>query len=370
MYSPLPDINKHKNEYNIAINNVLSHGRFINGPEVSNLSEELCVYTRAKYCIPCGNGTDALQISLRAIDIQPSDEVITVSFSWISSAEVISLCGATPVFIDIDKNYLLDIAQVEKAITHNTKAIIAVSLFGQLPDYKSLYQIAKKYNIFLIEDGAQSFGSIKDGYISCGCIYTDIATTSFFPSKTLGCFGDGGAIFTNNNKLYEKLKAISNHGCLERFNHQYIGTNSRLDSIQASILLVKLKYLNNVLFNRHNVALYYIDKLNHLKDIILPSYINGDRHVWTQFSILTTNKNMRNYLVKYMKNSNIDIAIFYPKPIHIQECYNDKYKNITLPITEDVCDRIINLPCYAELSKIEQDKIINIFIDGLYSYYV
>lgn len=364
MYDPTRDYQSHKEEYNNAIQSVIDSGQFINGQQVKDLAISLATYTGAKYCIPCANGTDALYLSLLALDIKKGDEVITVAHTWISTSEVIALCGATPVFVDIDYTFNININRIEEMINKNTKAILVVSLYGLMPDYAKIKMIAEKTGIKVIEDGAQSFGAKRDDYKSCSCRYTDIATTSFFPSKPLGCYGDGGAVFTNNKELADKIQAIANHGGIERFKHKYIGMNSRLDTIQAAILNVKLKYLDKCLEKRNEVANKYYDKLNELKNIILPRIGNGCYHVWAQYSILMDSKDKRDKLVQHMKDNGVNVSIFYPKPLHHQECF--AYLNkVVLPITEKVCDTVINLPCYAELEDDEQTKIINIFKAGM-----
>jgi UDP-2-acetamido-2-deoxy-ribo-hexuluronate aminotransferase len=362
MYDPTRDYQLHKTEYDTAVLSVMSNGIFIGGEPVSTLENKLANYTGSKHCISCANGTDALYISLLAIDLKPNDEVITVAHTWISTSEVIALAHVVPKYVEIDdKTFNIDPEKIKQAITSKTKAILPVSLYGMMPDYKKIREIADEYNLYVIEDGAQSFGAKRDDYMSCSCKYTDIATTSFFPSKPMGCYGDGGAIFTNDDELANKLRAIKSHGGLERFKHKYIGLNSRLDTIQASILLVKLKYLNQNLLLRNNVAQYYTSNLNDL-DIVLPITESDCYHVWAQYSILVKNNEIRDALFKELKNNKINCSIFYPAPLHLQECFNYLgYTKGDLPITEDVCDRIINLPIYAELTEAEQEYIVNMF---------
>ena len=360
MFDPTIDYNIHKKEYDNAISQVLNHGKFINGPEVKELEEKLSDYVGTKHCITVGNGTDALQIALMSLDIKNGDEVITVSHTWISTVEVISLIGAIPIFVDINKdNFCIDINQIESVITEKTKCILVVSLYGQTPDYNSINKIASKYKIPVIEDGAQSFGAKYKGKRSCGL--TTIGTTSFFPTKPLGCYGDGGACFTNDNNLANKIRAIKSHGGIKRFNHKYIGMNSRLDTIQASILLVKLKYFEKSLEGRNKVTNYYDKKLKILENsglIELPKVINDNNHVWAQYSILLNEKFDRDRIVELLKESGINVSIFYPKPTHHQECFKYLDYNINLPVTEKVCKTVINLPCYDNLSFFELNHII------------
>jgi UDP-2-acetamido-2-deoxy-ribo-hexuluronate aminotransferase len=271
MYDPKREYHTKKKEIDEAINTVLTHGIFINGPEVKELEKKLSDYVGSE-CIAVSNGTDALKIALLALDVGINDEVITVAHSWISTAEVISLINAKPVFVDIeDETFNIDINKIEKAITKNTKAIIVVSLYGQMPNFDEINKIADKYNIPVIEDGAQSFGASYNNKKSCGV--TTIGTTSFFPSKPLGCYGDGGACFTNNKLLEDKMRAIKSHGGIKRFHHKYIGLNGRLDTIQAAILNAKFLYFDETLQNRNKCANYYTDNLKDLEkyEIKLPN---------------------------------------------------------------------------------------------------
>ena len=256
------------------------------------------------------NGTDALKIALLALGVGFGDEVITVSYSWISTAEVISIINAKPVFVDIEEiTYNMDSSLLEHKITDKTKAIIVVSLYGQIADIDSINNIANKYNIPVIEDGAQSFGATYNGKKSCSL--TTIGTTSFFPSKPLGCYGDGGACFTNDDELEIKIRSIKSHGGLKRFHHKYIGLNSRLDTIQAALLLTKIKYFENTLQSRNNCANYYNDNLLFLKrKDCFPTVKEGRFSVWSQYSIICNNKEEGNNIVAYLKKNNI-IAIFY-----------------------------------------------------------
>jgi len=364
MYDPTRDYNNFKNEYDNAISTVLSHGKFINGPEVDELEKKLSDYVGVKHCITVANGTDALQIALMSLGVSYGDEIITVSFTWISTAESISILGAIPVFVDIDENtFCIDIDQIETALTFRTKAIVIVSLFGLIPNMDKINQLSEMYKIPIIEDGAQSFGAIYKGKKSCGLSL--IGTTSFFPSKPLGCYGDGGACFTNDDALAIKMRAIKNHGGTQRFHHKYIGLNSRLDTIHAAILNVKFDNFEDSIYNRNSVAKYYLDNLKDIKCIKLPEIL-CDQHVWSQFSILLENKDIRDAVFNKLKESNINVAIFYPTPLHTQECFADlDYTLGRFPVTESVCDRIINLPCYAELTYDELTYIVYKFKEAL-----
>ncbi len=362
MYDPKREYNTHKYDIDNSINNVLNHGLFINGPEVEKLEEELKNYTGTKHCISMSNGTDALKIALLALNVGQGDEVITVAHSWISTAEVIPLVGAKPVFVDIEPNtFNIDPTKIEEKITEKTKAIIAVSLYGYMPNFDIINSIAEKHNIPVIEDGAQSFGATFKDKKSCSL--TTIGTTSFFPSKPLGCYGDGGACFTNNDELAEKLRAIKSHGGIKRFHHKYIGMNARLDTIHAAVLLTKLQYFNNTILERNNCANYYSDNLKILQDkgFILPTIKDNYSSVWAQYSILAENQEVRDKIVQYLKANKVNVAIFYPAPLHTQECFKDLIDpNTKLPVTENICSRIFNLPCYGEITRTEQDYIINL----------
>jgi len=360
MYDPKREYKNHKNEIDDAIHVVLDHGIFINGPEIQHLEETLSKFMNVKHAITVSDGTTALKIALLALDIKPNDEVITVSHTWISTAEVISIINAIPVFIDIKLDtFNMDPSKIEEAITSKTKAIIVVSLYGLISDIDEINFIAKKYNLPVIEDGAQSFGALYKGKRS-GSL-TTIGTTSFFPSKPLGCYGDGGACFTNDDNLAYKIRCIKSHGGIKRFNHEFIGLNGRIDTLQASILNAKFKYFENeTIINRNKCANYYSDKLKDIDKFKLPIVKNDCMSVWAQYSILTENKEIRDNIVDYMKANGINLAIFYPVSLHRQKCFENKSIAHDLNISERVADTIFNLPCYAEITYEEQDIIIDL----------
>jgi UDP-2-acetamido-2-deoxy-ribo-hexuluronate aminotransferase len=361
MYDPTRDFKSFEADYRVEINNVLNHGRFINGIEVKELENNLSKYVGAKHCITCGNGTDALQIALMALGVKHGDEVITVPHTWISTSEVISLLGAIPVFCDIEQDtFNMDINCLEGLITPETKAILPVSLYGHMPDYEKINEIAAKHGISVIEDGAQSFGATQNEKKSCNT--TLVGCTSFFPSKPLGCFGDGGAMFTNDDDLAMKLRAIKSHGGVKRFHHDYIGVNSRLDTLQAGILKVKLHNFDLSLTRRSQVAMKYNDKLANLKGLELPVIKENNTHAWAQYSLLCPSKDVRDKLVVELGMKEVNVSIFYPVPLHHQKCFEYlNYQKGDFPVCEKVCDTIINLPCYAELTNEEQTYIINAF---------
>ena len=360
MYDPKREYNLHKADIDNSIQNVLDHGLFINGPEIKELEFKLSQYTKSR-CITVSNGTDALKIALLSLDIGKDDEVITVAHSWISTVEAIAIINAIPVFVDIEPiTFNMDPNKLEEAITDKTKAIIVVSLYGHMANFEKINEIASKYKLPVIEDGAQSFGATYKNQKSCSI--TTIGTTSFFPSKPFGCYGDGGACFTNDKNLENKIRAIKNHGGIKRFYHKYIGLNARLDTIQASILNIKLNYFEDTIKKRNNCANFYTNNLKFLenKNFILPKILNNYKSVWAQYSILAPNLETRNKIVEYLKDNKINVSIFYPSPLHLQECFQYlKYKKGDFPITENICDRIFNLPCYDGLFDNEKKYIIN-----------
>lgn len=364
MYDPKREYATHKTEIDKAVQTVLNHGRFINGPEVKELEQKLSEFTGAKYAVTCSNGTDALTIALRALNILPGDEVITVAHTWISTAETISLINAIPVFCDIcPHTFTMDPFKLEQKITDKTKAIVTVSLYGQPADMNAINKIAALHNLPVIEDGAQSFGATYEGKRSCNL--STIGTTSFFPSKPLGCYGDGGALFTNSIELYDRIRKIKNHGCVKRFHHDLIGMNARLDTIQAAILLSKLKRYEHTMEKRRACATYYTEKLKNNSLIQTPYVRDDSESVWAQYSLLAPSKEARDFIVEHFKANGVNAAIFYPAPLHKQTCF--AYLGVcdtVLPVTERVCDRVFNLPCYAELTLEEQVKIVQILGDA------
>jgi len=353
--------NLYKDEIESAINKVLNHGKFIMGPEVAELEGNLCKFSGAKNAVTCGSGTDALLLAMMSLDIKPGDEIITTSFTFIATAETIAFLGAKPVFVDIDeKTYNIDTFKIEEKITPKTKAIISVSLYGQSSDLDEINKIAKKYNLIHIVDGAQSFGATYKE--KAEVLYCDIYTTSFFPAKPLGCYGDGGAVLTNNNELAEKIKMLRVHGQNKRYHHKYIGLGARLDTIQAAILLVKLKHYKDDLAKRQEVARKYSKKLRD-KDIILP-FVKSDRtSAWAQYSIRVKN---RDELQQKLKEAGIPTAVHYPMPLHLQECFSYLgYQDGDFPVAEKVSKEIMSLPMNPYLSDEELEYISNTLKDVL-----
>ncbi|WP_026879210.1 DegT/DnrJ/EryC1/StrS family aminotransferase [Ignatzschineria larvae DSM 13226] len=337
---------------------VLAHGHYILGPEVTELEELLAEYTGAKYCITCANGTDALQIAQMALGIGPGDEVITPGFTYIATAETVALLGAKPVYVDIDPiTYNLDSAKLEAAITDKTKAIIPVSLYGQCADFDAINAIADKYGIPVIEDAAQSFGATYKGKKSCNL--STIACTSFFPSKPLGCYGDGGAIFTNDDDLAVLIRQIARHGQDRRYHHIRVGVNSRLDTIQAAILLAKMSIFEEEMLLRQEVAGRYNSLLSNA-GITPPPILSHNRSAFAQYTIQVEN---RTKLQEALKVQGIPTAVHYPIPLNKQPAVADS--NIDLPIGDRVAEKVMSLPMHPYLEEADQVKIVNILQKSL-----
>jgi UDP-2-acetamido-2-deoxy-ribo-hexuluronate aminotransferase len=344
-----------QNKIHERMNTVLQHSQFIMGPEVAELEIKLAEYVGVKNCITVANGTDAMQVAMMALDIKPGDEVITSTFTFIANAEMIALLGAKPVFVDIDpKTYNLDPQKIEAAITAKTKLILPVSLYGQCADMDTINHIAKKHNLVVIEDAAQSFGATYKGRKSCQL--SDIACTSFFPSKPLGCYGDGGAIFTDHDELAEKMRQIRVHGQESRYYHTYIGVNSRLDTLQAAILLEKLHIFPEEVVDRHQVGHYYSKALGSL--VTTPHIEPYNTSVYAQYTIEV---DRRDELQQKLQQAGIPTAIHYPMPIHRQPAF--AYLNLpegSFPIAETAAKRVISLPMHPYLKAEEIQKIVDI----------
>ena len=343
----------YKDAIDSALRQVLDHGHFIMGPEVAQLEQALAEYTGVKRAITTANGTVSLEIALRALDIGPGDEVITVPFTWISSAEVIGQVGATPVFVDIDPAYFnIDVDLIEAAITPKTKAIIAVSLFGQMPDYDRINAIAARHGITVIEDGAQSFGATQRGRKSCSV--TRVSTTSFFPAKPLGCYGDGGAMFTDDDALAEKMKAIRTHGGLRRHHHPYLGMNGRMDTMQAAIVLAKLPHFANEVTARERIGARYSDCLRAF--CAVPEIMPGNTSVYAQYTLRVENPEG---VGTALKTCGIPTAIYYPKCLHEQPVFAPLgYRFGDFPVAEKASREVISLPMHPFLQEDEQDTIM------------
>lgn len=343
-----------KDKIDAGIQNVLSHGQYILGPEVQELEEKLAAYVGAKYCITCANGTDALQIVQMAFGIGPGDEVITPGFTYIATAETVAVLGAKPVYVDVNpKTYNLDVEKLEAAITPRTKAIIPVSLYGQCADFDAINAIAAKYNIPVIEDAAQSFGASYKGRKSCNL--STVACTSFFPSKPLGCYGDGGAIFTNDSELAKVIRQIARHGQDRRYHHVRIGVNSRLDTLQAAILLPKLEILDDEMQARQRVAETYNKLFNEAGILTTPFIEAHNRSAWAQYTIQVDN---RDDVQERLKAQGIPTAVHYPIPLNKQPAVADE--SAVLPVGDAIAERVMSLPMHAYLTIESQEKIIQV----------
>lgn len=344
-----------------AIEQVLQRGDFINGQEVALFAQELAQSIGSKHVIPCANGTDALQIALMALPLQRGDEVIVPSFTYVASAEVIALLGLTPVWIDVDANtFNLDPSAIEKAITPRTKAIIPVHLFGQSAPMEEILAIAHHYNLFVIEDNAQALGAVHT-FSNGNKAYTGtmgtVGCTSFFPSKNLGCYGDGGAVFCQDDALAERLRMIANHGQRQKYHHEIVGCNSRLDTLQAAILRCKLPHLSHYNAHRRQAALYYTKHLQDIKGIIVPQEVPYSSHVYHQYTLQIAEK--RDALKRHLAEKGIPSMVYYPIPLHEQKAFNPSHnKGKSLPQATRLAQEVLSLPIDSEITTDTQDTII------------
>jgi len=350
-----PDIDK-------GIQEVIDSCAFINGPAVKNFQEGLEKYLGIKHVIPCANGTDALQVSMMALGLKPGDEVITTSFTFIATAEVIALLQLTPVLVDVDPGtFNIDPKAIERAITPKTKAIVPVHLFGQCAPMEEIMELAKKHNLFVIEDNCQAIGSdyiFNDGSRKKAGTIGHIGCTSFFPSKNLGCYGDGGAIFTNDDELAKQLRIVVNHGMVVRYYHDVIGVNSRLDSIQAAILNVKLQHLDEYAAKRRAAADFYDNAFANNPKLKTPVRYAKSTHVFHQYTLVTRNVN-RQALIDYLGTKEIPAMIYYPVPLHMQKAYLDpRYKSGDFPVTEELSECVFSLPMHTELDNEQLNHIV------------
>ena len=341
-----------KEEVDAAIHAVLDSAAYINGKAVQDFAASLAAYMGVKHVIPCANGTDALQIAMMAIGLEPGDEVITPSFTYIATTEVVALLRLKPVFVEVDPvTFCMDPAALEKAITPKTKAIVPVHLYGQAAPMEEILQIAKKHNLYVIEDNAQAIGcsyTFKDGTVKKTGTMGHIGATSFYPSKNLGAFGDGGALFTNDDALAHTLKTIANHGQEKRYYHDIVGCNSRLDSIQAAILNIKLKHLDRYNQARANVALFYNQAFENCAVITTPSTAAYSTHVFHQYTILFDGD--RDGLIAHLSEKGIPSMIYYPVPGHKQKMFASfNLPDTLLPTTDDLTNRVISLPIHTEM---------------------
>ncbi len=352
----------YKTEIDNAIHSVIETFSFINGQEINLLEEELAEFAGTKHAVCCSSGTDALLLSLMALNVKPGDEIICPAFSFIASASMISFLKARPIFVDVSPvDFNLDVTKIERKITPRTKGILAVSLFGQCADFDAINKIAQKHKLWVIEDGAQSFGATYFGKKSCSL--TDLATTSFFPAKPLGCYGDGGAIFTNNDDWAAQLKLLRSHGQSERYIHKAIGLNARMDTLQAAILRVKLKYFEMEIINRQRAASIYSELLK--GQALLPDLAEGRDSVWAQYTVMLEN---RDEIKRKLEEKGVPTAIHYPKILPEQEAFRDDV--LTEPkfeVASLLSETVLSLPIHGFITEEEikfvSDSIIEILND-------
>jgi len=358
-----------KTEIDSAIQSVIDSAVFIRGPEVIHFEEELASYLGVKHVISCANGTDALQVAMMALDLKPGDEVITTDFTFIASVEIIALLGLKPVFAEPEPDtFNISPAAIEKAINPKTRAIIPVHLFGQSADMEEILKIARKHKLFVIEDAAQATGTeyiFSDGTRQKAGTIGDVGCTSFFPSKNLGCYGDGGAIFTNDDSLARLVRSITNHGSTRKYYHDDIGVNSRLDAIQAAILRVKLRYLDEYNNARRNAASFYDRQLSQTEKVISPFRSNKSTHIFHQYTV-KTDPGTRDDLKNYLEKREIPSMVYYPVPMHKQKAYSYLgLKDDEFPVTGSLCSSVLSLPMHTELN-IDQLKYI---CDNIYKFF-
>ncbi|HNX86664.1 MAG TPA: DegT/DnrJ/EryC1/StrS family aminotransferase [Bacteroidales bacterium] len=350
-----------RNEIDKGIREVIDSCAFINGPAVKQFQENLERYLGVKHVIPCANGTDALQVSMMALGLQPGDEVITSSFTFIATAEVIALLRLTPVLVDVDPGtYNIDPQAIRNAITPKTKAIVPVHLFGQAAPMEEIMEIAREHNLYVIEDNCQAIGCdyiFDDGTTKKAGTIGHIGCTSFFPSKNLGCYGDGGAIFTNDDELAKQMRVVVNHGMTVRYYHDYVGVNSRLDSIQAAILNAKLPHLDHYAARRREAAAFYDEAFANHPNLKIPGRYPKSNHVFHQYTLVLEGVD-RKALIDYLASCEIPAMIYYPVPLHLQKAYLDpRYKPGDFPVTEYLCHHVISLPIHTEL---EEEQLLYI----------
>lgn len=360
---------KIKDAVDTSISEVLETTAYINGPQVQQFQKNIESYLGVKHVIPCANGTDALQIAMMGLDLKPGDEVITADFTFAATVEVIALLQLTPVLVDVDpKTFNIDVDAIKKAITPKTKAIVPVHLFGQCANMEAIMEIAEEHNLYVIEDNAQAIGAsytYSDGRkIKVGTV-GHVGSTSFFPSKNLGCYGDGGAIFTNDDELAHKLRGIVNHGMYERYHHDVVGVNSRLDSIQAAVLDVKLPHLDDYISARIKAANAYDKAFEGYDEIITPHREGSeDNHVFHQYTLKVKGVD-RDALVKHLNDNGIPCGVYYPIPLHLQKAYWDsRYNEADFTVTNQLVKEVISLPMHTELD----DEQINFIADTVINF--
>jgi dTDP-4-amino-4,6-dideoxygalactose transaminase len=359
---------KIRRELDEAIANVIDNASFIQGESVKAFSASLANYLKVNYVIPCANGTDALQIALMALDLPKGAEVIVPSFNYVSAAEAIALLGFVPVFCDVDPfTFTIDPADAQRLITNKTSAIVPVHLFGQCADMNKIMALATTYNLYVIEDAAQALGSTYrfNGKEYMSGTIGHIGTTSFFPSKNLGCMGDGGAIYVNDDVLAKRISSLAGHGQVQKYKYDLIGVNSRLDSLQAAILSVKLKYLQENIADRQRAGEKYDQLFSSFENLITPVKQAGSTHTYNQYTV-KTNPTFRVEIIERLKEKNIPFMIYYPSPLHLQSAYQHFVKpNQVLPIAERLCTEVLSFPIHPELEVDQQEYIAQTVSDLL-----
>lgn len=360
---------KIKTEIDAGIQECIDNTAFINGPAVKEFQQDFEQYLGVKHVIPCANGTDALQIAMMALDLKHGDEVICPAFTYVATAEVIGLLGLKPVMVDVTEDtFEIQLENLEAVMTPRTKAIVPVHLYGQSADMEKILAFAQKHNLFIIEDTAQAIGSdytFSNGTIRKSGTIGHIGCTSFFPSKNLGCYGDGGALMTNDDELALKIRMIANHGQEKKYHHKVLGCNSRLDTIQAAILKVKLKYLDEYSTARNKMADYYDENLANISGLQIPHRASNSTHVFHQYTLRVKN-GKRDELQKYLAEKNIPSMIYYPLPLYKQEAFFQYVKNgFRLPVTERLCSEVISLPIHTEYD----EKVLNLIITEIKNFF-
>lgn len=360
---------KIKPQIDTAIQSVIDATQFIKGPKVKEFEDNLAKYLQVKHVIGVANGTDALQIAMMALDLQPEDEVITADFTYAATAEVIALLRLKPILVEVNpKTFNIDTKALEKAITPKTKAIVPVHLFGQCADMEAIMKIAEKHNLFVIEDVAQAIGAdytFADKTIHKAGTIGDIGCTSFFPSKNLGCYGDGGALYTNDDILATRIRMIANHGQSVQYYHDKVGVNSRLDTIQAAILNEKLPYLDEYAKRRNELADFYDKAFADCPQLTVPSRKKGSTHVFHQYTLLLNDVN-RDEFRKKLAEKNVPSMIYYPIPLHNQKAYQDpRFTDADFPISTDLCQRVVSLPMHTEMDSEQREYIVKSVLESI-----
>ncbi|CAD0220899.1 DegT/DnrJ/EryC1/StrS family aminotransferase [Chryseobacterium sp. JV274] len=353
---------KIKEDVDAGIQECIDNTAFINGPAVKEFQQDFEKYLGVKHVIPCANGTDALQIAMMALDLQPDDEIICPAFTYVATAEVIGLLGLKPVMVDVNEDtFDIELEDLQKYLTPNTKAIVPVHLYGQSANMEKILEFAKTHNLFVIEDNAQAIGSdytFSDGTVKKTGTIGHIGCTSFFPSKNLGCYGDGGALMTNDDNLASKIRMIANHGQEKKYYHKVLGCNSRLDTLQAAVLKVKLKHLDEYSAARNRMADYYDENLAGIAEIQTPKRAENSTHVFHQYTLRVKN-GKRDELQKYLAEKNIPSMIYYPLPLYKQEAFLQYVEEgFSLPVTEQLCTEVISLPVHTEFDQEVLDVIV------------